>query len=146
MGFFKSIGKIAKGLSLKNVIKVATGSGGEVATEFLNRAKKAGGEIASGKRSTLQRAVDGGVIGAMTGISSVSKNELTGAIAKGLGTGQTLDALNNGLIKIGPKAWFLANFKKYKIYFIGGAVALVGAIVYFSTRKKPNTFKAKYRK
>ena len=88
MGFFKNI---AKAISVKNIVKVATGQGGDVVKEVVGRVvKEVSGGSSSSSTSSIAAAAQNAVSTALTG---ASRGVVANAVTKALATsGTTLPA------------------------------------------------------
>jgi hypothetical protein len=136
MGFFKNIGKSVKGLtkmvSLKNVVKVATGNVSGLGKEAVGRVLKAH----MGKEAV--KHVQEGQVGQMADMYVTrTSDQVSNALIK---TAAGSD-LGQGAAKFLTKLWFQTMWAKYKWWIIGVAVVLVGLIWYLVKGRHGKTHK-----
>lgn len=131
MGFFKNIGKSLKGLtkavSIKNVIKVATGNGKEVLNDIAGR-------VLSPHMSQEQ------IVSATNSDAYAIAQQKADALSKDISS-RASDALaktsaGQDLATWFSKAWFKAMWLKNKTIFIVVIVAVVSFVAWLFMRKK----------
>jgi hypothetical protein len=150
MGFFKNLGKsiknVTKAVSLKNVVKVATGRGGEVVKEVVTRAVKPHVTTSSKASNVLSNPVVIGAVAAGDAASQRVESKLQQAVNKAVagGSGQTNDLIGSAAVKFFSKAWFADMWARRKWWVIGIGAALVSLIAWLLLRGKKK--KPAYRK
>lgn len=127
----KAVGGVAKMVSLKNVVNVATGNGGGLVKELAGRT--VGAFTTPQKTAVIQNSQ---IVQKADTYVEVKANEVSNNLAKKVGENST----TQGITSFFTKVYLQSMWTKYKTYIIVTSVALVSAVVWFVwKRKKPNT-------
>lgn len=127
MGFLKNIGKSLKGVtkmvSLKNVVKVATGNASGLATEALGRVASPHVKGINPNSTTVKMAE--------TFVQNKS-NQLSDQIVNAAANNKDFQ----GIAKFGTKLYFQTMWQQHKTKILIGLAVLTLGIVYFVRRGK----------
>lgn len=132
MGFFKNIGKSIKGItkavSIKNIVKVATGNGKEVLNDITGRVlapHMSSEEVQVAQASPVYQTAGAFVQNQSADLS----NKLVNAAARSSVAGDI-----NGFM---TKVWFKNLWINHKMKIIVTLLAIAGLITWLLMRKKP---------